>query len=60
MKPYKKLFKEYFKKVLDYRGFFIYDTEHSLTRYKERIGKDIFLYEKLLKKGINWIISNKK
>lgn len=61
MKKYQnKLLQEYFKKVLDYRGHSIFDVEHSVERYKERIGKDIFIYEKLLKKGINWIIDNKK
>lgn len=54
-------FEEYFKEVLhDYQGHSVYDTEHSVARYHERVGKDIFLYTKLLKKGINWIINNKK
>jgi len=55
------ILKEYFKEVLhNYQGHNIYDTEHSVERYKERIGKDIFLYTKLLKKGINRIIENGK
>lgn len=58
---YESKFEEYFKEVLhDYQGHNIYDTEHSVARYKERVGKDIFLYIKLLKKGINWIINNNK
>lgn len=62
MKKYKPvLLQEYFKEVLhDYQGHNVYDTEHSIARYHERVGKDIFLYMKLLKKGINWIISNNK
>ena len=62
MKKYDPIIlKEYFKEVLhNYQGHNIYDTEHSVERYKERIGKDIFLYTKLLKKGINWIIENNK
>lgn len=58
---YESKFQEYFKKVLHgYQGHNIYDTEHSVARYNERVGKDIFIYMKLLKKGINWIINNKK
>jgi hypothetical protein len=54
-------FEEYFKEILhDYQGYNVYDTEHSVSRYKERVGKDIFLYMKLLKKGINWIVNNNK
>ena len=62
MKKYKPtLLQEYFKEVLhDYQGHNVYDTEHSIARYNERVGKDIFLYTKLLKKGINWIITNNK
>lgn len=51
-------FKEYFKKVLDFRDHSVFDISHSVERYNERIGKDIFLYEKLLKKGINYLIKN--
>jgi hypothetical protein len=59
---YEPLFpiKEYFKKVLTYKGYFIYDTEHSVVRYHERVGEDITVYENLLKKGIDWLIDNKK
>jgi len=62
MKKYDPMIlKEYFKEVLhNYRNHNIYDTEHSVLRFNERIGKDIFLYTKLLKKGINWIIENNK
>ena len=59
MCAYKPLF-EHFEKILSYRGHNVYDTEHSVDRYKERVGRDIFLYEKLLKKSINWIIDNHK
>lgn len=58
--PYKSKFTESANQVLFYRGFYIFDVNHSVERYNERVGKDIFLYEKLLKKGINWIIENKK
>lgn len=62
LKHYKPLFtlKEYFKKVLTFKGYNIFDTDHSVVRYKERVGDDISLYEDLLKKGIDWIIDNKK
>jgi len=62
MKKYNPLIlKEYFREVLhDYQGHNIYDVEHSVARYHERVGKDIFIYNKLLKKGINWIIENNK
>ena len=56
MKMYKKRFYEYFKKVLNYRGYSVFDIKHSVERYNERVGKPIFLYEKLLKKGINYLI----
>lgn len=59
MSVYKPLF-EHFEKILSYRGHNVYDTEHSVNRYKERVGKDIFLYQKLLKKAINWIIDSNK
>lgn len=59
-KPYIKKFKEHFQKVLFFNGYTIYDDEHSVGRYKERVGKEMFLYEKVLKKSINWIIANKK
>jgi len=57
---FKELFqmKEYFKDILEFNGYKIYDTEHSVARYNERVGKDIFLYEKLLKKGIKYLIDN--
>lgn len=42
--------------ILNYRDFTINDTDHSVARYKERVGKDYFIYEKLLKKAVNWII----
>ncbi len=58
---YKSQFNEYFKEVLhNYRGYNIYDIEHSVFRYTERVGKDLFIYFKLLKKGINYIIDNNK
>ena len=57
---YKSKFNEYFQEILFFRGHHIYDTEHSVFRYNERVGKSVFLYEKLLKKGINWIIENNK
>lgn len=55
---YKSEFKEYFKKIITFRDYTIFDTEHSVARFKERISNDMFLYEKLLKKGINYIIDN--
>lgn len=58
MKPYKRKFNEYFKEVLNYRDHKIYDTEHSVARYKERVSDDLFSYERLLKKGINYIIEH--
>lgn len=57
---YQKQFFEYFKEVLNYKNFSIYDVEHSVARYHERVNKDISFYENLLKKGIEWIIKNKK
>jgi len=60
MKLYKKMFKEYFKKILDYKGYSIFDIQHSVERYKKRVSKDISLYNELLEKGIDWIINNKK
>jgi len=49
---------EYFKIVLNYRGHFIADTEHSIDRFKERTNLSVFVYEKLLKKAVNWIYNN--
>lgn len=47
---------EYFKIVLNYRGHFVADIEHSVERFKERMPDlSYFIYEKLLKKSINWI-----
>jgi hypothetical protein len=56
---YVRLFKEA-TKVLDFNNFSIYDVEHSVERFNQRVGLDKFVYEKLLKKGINWIIKNNK
>ena len=59
MKKYKKQqLQEFFKEVLNFRNHKIYDVEHSLARYKQRVGMNLFNYIKLLKKGINWIINN--
>jgi len=62
LKHYKPLFplEEHFQKVLTYKGYLIYDVEHSIVRYKERVGEDIEIYNSLLKKGIDWLIDNKK
>lgn len=57
---YKKLFKEYFRKTLTYKSHEIFDTEHSLQRYVDRVSKDTTNYYLLLKKAIDWIIKNKK
>jgi len=51
-------FKEDFTKILEFLGYAIYDTDHSVARYNERIGKKLFLYEKLLKKGIKYLVDN--
>jgi len=59
MKKYIAL-KEYFKKIYHYRKYDIFDTEHSVARYKERIGKDIGIYQELLEDAIDWIVKNKK
>ena len=62
MGRYEPLFplEEHFQKVLTYKGYSIYDVDHSVVRYNERIGKDIEVYNSLLKKGIDWLIDNKK
>lgn len=55
---YQRKFKEYFKEVLTFQKYSIYDTGHSVIRYRERVGDNMFLYEKLLKKGILYVIKN--
>lgn len=61
MKRYEEIkFNEYFKKILNFQNYSIFDVEHSVARYKERVGNDMFPYERVLKKGINWIIKNNK
>lgn len=60
MKRYKDKLQEYFKKILDFKGYSIYDTNHSVSQYNIRVGKNIFLYEKLLKKGILHLIKINK
>jgi len=61
MKKYKSKFQEYFKQILSYKNHKIFDVEHSVERYKERIPiPDIPAYYNLLKKGINWIIERNK
>jgi hypothetical protein len=58
---YKKFFKEYFKKVLNYKGRNIYDTEHSIERFKERMpGLDLNIYYTALKQGIDKILKDYK
>jgi hypothetical protein len=47
-----------FKKVIEYQDYVIFDMEHSIDRYKERISKDLTNYYNLLKKSIDWIIKN--
>jgi len=61
MKKWETILKEYFKEILNYNGHKIFDTEHSVARFKERMKtKDLSSYLVLLKKGINWIIDNEK
>ena len=37
MKKYKSKFQEYFKQILSYKNYKIFDVEHSIERYNERI-----------------------
>ena len=61
MKKYKSQIQEYFKNVLSYKNHNIYDVEHSIIRFKERVSSlDILIYFNLLKKGIDWIIKSNK
>jgi hypothetical protein len=54
---YKKFFKEEFKKILTYKDRNIYDTDHSISRFKERFSElDIKVYYKVLKEGIDVIL----
>ena len=54
---YKKLFKEYFKEVLLYRGRHIYDTEHSVAEFKRHFPHlSINIYEKALQQGVDIIL----
>ena len=46
------------KKILDYKGYEIWDIEHSVERYNERVGLDIKIYTDLLKKAIDYLKSN--
>lgn len=48
-----------FNTVLDYRGYKIYDVEHSLSRFYERVkNNQKIIYERLLKRAINYLIDN--
>jgi len=60
MKLYKSKLKEYFKKIYHYRKYDVFDTEHSIVRYKERVNKDIDIYYEHLEDAIDWLIKNKK
>lgn len=62
MKSYtsKFMLQEYFQPVLTFQGYTIYDIEHSVKRFKERLKLPLFYYEKLLKKAILWLVKNKK
>lgn len=60
IKIWKNLFNEYFKQILDYKNHKVFDVEHSIDRYRERVDDNLALYTALLKKGIDWIIQNKK
>ncbi len=60
LKRYKSL-DEYFKPILNYRGHTVADIDHSIARFKERMPDvNYFVYERLLKKAINWLYDNKK
>ena len=60
LKRYKSL-DEYFKPILNYRGHTVADIDHSIARFKERMPDvNYFVYERLLKKAINWLYVNKK
>jgi hypothetical protein len=60
MKKYESQLQEYFKNVLTYKNHTVYDIEHSLARFKERLPLlEAPVYFNLLKKGIDYLILSK-
>ena len=51
-------FEEYFKRVLTYKNIDVFDTNHSVARFYERVSDNIGLYTNLLKKGIDRLIND--
>ncbi len=56
----KIIIREYFKPILTFEGYTIYDVEHSVERFTQRLPLSLFHYEKVLKKAILWLINNNK
>jgi hypothetical protein len=60
VRKYETQLKEYFKNILLYKNHNVYDIEHSIERFKERMTLlETPVYFNLLKKGIDYIIKNK-
>lgn len=58
---YKKIFKEYNKKLFSYKGRNVWDIEHSVDRFKERFPQYTFEdYKKIVEDGIDGILSTFK
>jgi hypothetical protein len=53
----KTLYFEYFKHVLTFRGRNVFDVEHSIEQYNNRVGVSISVWEDTVKKGIDKIIN---
>jgi hypothetical protein len=60
MRKYKTQLQEVFKELLKYDNYKIFDVEHSMERFKQRIGNNVSLYFILLRKSILWLVKNKK
>ncbi len=61
MKKYKNKLEEYFEKLLQYKGKYIFDDDHSLARFKERMPQlPEEIYYDYLKKIIDWVLTKNR